>query len=72
MRTGQEFMSTGVHVLTGLKKMFSKLFGVGLSAMAQSIGQMNLLAGIANSSIGKSKGVKCPSCGVLGRWEDCK
>jgi hypothetical protein len=51
-------MRTGEELMsTGLLSLFNPVKG--------------FISGLANSSFGNSKGVKCPKCGKLGRWTDC-
>jgi len=57
MSTAQEVQSTALHVAQGILSVIQPIAGA--------------VAGTANSSLGKSKGVKCPNCGEYGRWTDC-
>ncbi|NFE74690.1 hypothetical protein FC758_12375 [Clostridium botulinum] len=54
MSTYQEVTSTLSHITSGI-------FGKS---------RENVFGGVMNQEIGTSRGVKCPKCGEVGRWED--
>lgn len=58
-------MSTEEEVKSALVHVFSGIFGVLAGPTTQGI-----LGPVMNQQIGNSKGVKCPNCGEIGRWED--
>lgn len=58
MSTYQEVTSTLAHIASGFLKGSS------------NDNKKSILGGIMNQEVGNSKGVKCPNCGEVGRWED--
>lgn len=70
MKTWQESTSTLTHIIVGGAEAILKIIKGIRDSLEQHTSKA--AAGIMNHPIGESKGVKCPSCGEIGRWEDIK
>ena len=67
MSTYQEVTSTLAHIASGI---FGSTIGQNTRNNKVSGLSCGFLGGFMNQGLGTSKGVKCPKCGEIGRWED--